>query len=233
MHAAPPLNGRRASSSCLAVAGRLGARSPLTVPAPAALPWLRGVALDLPPYQLVGAPNEERLYLDRAWFDSGLHPEPSIGEYLPEGMHKTLEKAHRVMKLPPFKPDRKGKARPVPKIIRLRWQNGRQEGLVYKRIMLDETYKSALPPKMAAATLHETSCRIPRTTRGCNPIHIGEVTRDHDLAQSPVNRGSLLLPRGRELKKYWLGELKKYCLGGASRPRNLKKYCLAPKILFS
>ena len=42
MHAAPPLNGRRASSSCLAVAGRLGARSPLTVPAPAALPWLRG-----------------------------------------------------------------------------------------------------------------------------------------------------------------------------------------------
>jgi hypothetical protein len=28
-------NGRRASSSCLAVAGRLGARSPLTVPAPA------------------------------------------------------------------------------------------------------------------------------------------------------------------------------------------------------
>ena len=38
----PPLNGRRASSSCLAVAGRLGARSPLTVPAPAALPWLRG-----------------------------------------------------------------------------------------------------------------------------------------------------------------------------------------------
>ena len=31
----PPLNGRRASSSCLAVAGRLGARSPLTVPAPA------------------------------------------------------------------------------------------------------------------------------------------------------------------------------------------------------
>ena len=47
-------------------------------------------------------------------------------------------------------PDRKGKARPVPKIIRLRWQNGRQEGLVYKRIMLDETYKSALPQKMAA-----------------------------------------------------------------------------------
>ena len=40
--ASPPLNGRRASSSCLAVAGRLGARSPLTVPAPAALPWLRG-----------------------------------------------------------------------------------------------------------------------------------------------------------------------------------------------
>ena len=55
--ASPPLNGRRASSSCLAVAGRLGARSPLTVPAPAALPWLRGVALDLPPYQLVGAPR--------------------------------------------------------------------------------------------------------------------------------------------------------------------------------
>ena len=54
----PPLNGRRASSSCLAVAGRLGARSPLTVPAPAALPWLRGVALDLPPYQLVGAPRD-------------------------------------------------------------------------------------------------------------------------------------------------------------------------------
>ena len=52
--ASPPLNGRRASSSCLAVAGRLGARSPLTVPAPAALPWLRGVALELPPYQLVG-----------------------------------------------------------------------------------------------------------------------------------------------------------------------------------
>ena len=36
MLASPPLNGRRASS-CLAVAGRLGARSPLTVPAPAAL----------------------------------------------------------------------------------------------------------------------------------------------------------------------------------------------------
>lgn len=94
--------------------------------------------------------NEERLYLDRAWLDAGLHPEPSIGEYLPEGMFKTLEKAHRAMKLPPFKPDRKGKARSVPKIIRWRWQNGRQEGLVYKRIMLDETYKSALPPKMAA-----------------------------------------------------------------------------------
>ena len=45
------------SRSRLAVAGRLGARSPLTVPAPAALPWLRGVALDLPPYQLVGAPR--------------------------------------------------------------------------------------------------------------------------------------------------------------------------------
>ena len=37
----------------------------------------------------------------------------------------------------------------MPKIIRWRWQNGRQEGLVYKRIMLAETYKSALPPKMA------------------------------------------------------------------------------------
>ena len=57
MLASPPLKGRRASSSCLAVAGRLGARSPLTVPAAAALPWLRGFALDLPPFQLVGAPR--------------------------------------------------------------------------------------------------------------------------------------------------------------------------------
>ena len=63
MLASPPLNGRRASSSCLAVAGRLGARSPLTVPAPAALPWLRGVALDLRPSSLPAGRRPESLHL--------------------------------------------------------------------------------------------------------------------------------------------------------------------------
>ena len=45
--ASPPLNGRRASS-CLAVAGRLGARSPLTVPAPALAPRRRARPSSLP-----------------------------------------------------------------------------------------------------------------------------------------------------------------------------------------
>ena len=48
MLASPPLNGRRASSSCLAVAGRLGARSPLTVPAPALAPRRRARPSSLP-----------------------------------------------------------------------------------------------------------------------------------------------------------------------------------------
>ena len=51
----PPPNPELASRILLCC--NLQVRARVTVPAPAALPWLRGVALDLPPYQLVGAPR--------------------------------------------------------------------------------------------------------------------------------------------------------------------------------
>ena len=110
----------------------------------------------------LGLPNSEmcqylsaedaQLYLDRLWLDAQLHPEPSYGEYLPQGMGKQLKKLHQRMLLPAFRPDHLGKPyqknKDPERVFVLRFQNGRQAGLVYRRIILDESFKERFGPKV-------------------------------------------------------------------------------------
>ena len=94
------------------------------------------------------SPEQEKLYLDFLWLAAQANPEPSLGDYLPDGMAKELGKVHEML-LPPFKPSNYGtpraQPRPAKKVIHLRFQNGRQT--YYPRLVLDEKFKDYLGEK--------------------------------------------------------------------------------------
>ena len=106
------------------------------------------------------SPDQEKLYLDYLWLEAHANPEISLGDYLPDGVPRKLAVLHDLL-LPPFRPAHCGTAHEKPRdartIIALRWQNGRQ--CMYKRIVLDEKFKSYFGPKSLAALTD--ACFVP------------------------------------------------------------------------
>ena len=95
------------------------------------------------------------LLCDRIVLDAHANKEPSMGDYLPDGMAKRYASIHR-RHLPPLKPPHhdkpglKGTRPPISleKSYVDRFQNGRH--IDYKRMVLDEMYREHIGPKMAA-----------------------------------------------------------------------------------
>ena len=106
--------------------------------------------------------NDEHLYLDLLWLEMQVHPEESLGEYLPSGVRRRLKKIHH-MSYPPFKPLNSGKPnekeRDVGSVINIRFQNARNRGMggmvgrQYKRVIIDEAYKHVFKGKVAESVV--------------------------------------------------------------------------------
>ena len=97
----------------------------------------------------------EQLYVDLLWLELQVHPEPAVGEYLPIGLKRRLRKIHND-NFPPFKPFNVGKVnergRDAGDVIITRFQNPRN-GHVYKRMVIDEVYKSVFVGKVATSVV--------------------------------------------------------------------------------
>ena len=134
--------------------------------------------------------KHEALYVDLLWLAAQAHPEPSLGDYLPDGMAKQLGYLHRLL-LPPFKPTNHGTpralAREAGKTIALRFQNGRQQR--YPRLVLDESFKDHLGEKALKAL--GDSCFVPssdeRLLDNARNHFFGEMIKVH-AGHLPVSR---------------------------------------------
>lgn len=89
--------------------------------------------------------EDEYMLLDAIILDLHANPEPSCGDYLPEGLPRRLASVCNAI-FPQFAADKAGKPRGRQKVITLRAQNGRN-GAKYPRMVLSEEYKDYVQEK--------------------------------------------------------------------------------------
>ena len=89
--------------------------------------------------------EDEHMLLDALILDLHANPEPSLGDYLPEGLPRRLA-INCDQIYPKFAPDTKGTARGRQRVITIRAQNGRN-GARYPRVVLSEEYHDYVQEK--------------------------------------------------------------------------------------
>ena len=126
--------------------------------------------------------KDEHLAVDLLWLDAHVHPEPSMGDYLPSGLPGQIGRICGEL-LPPFAASKKGAVRPAKQVITLRHQNARDAPTAYKRMVLSSEFQEYIQPKSRASVTWVDPSSVEQLTGNVRNTVMGELVGMYHKSQ--------------------------------------------------